>query len=683
MPVRITLSILLLSGILISCNQKNEEESTFHLQDVFVEILDSTLQGYEGVYYYENILKLDSAMRTFKAVTLDDKFNYYRYAIGYYLHTAKDYGAAIRYSDSTFNLVNQHGGPEKHLWLGALVYYGLGEIYLNMGRFSESYAYFYKGKTLAEKTNRPCAINDYNFLLGFVLYKQENYELAAYYFKASIDNLSDCDNQFQFVYRQQEALNNVALSYLKASDYENAATYFFRGLSYISNKQKEGIINKERADIAKGVIYGNLGQLHAANNLTDSARYYYKKSIAINHRSSGDIKDAQLNLLHLAQLHLRENQPDSAGILLAEVSHSMQEVPNQNAMMKYHQLKAMFFDQTEKRDSALHYFKLYLDDLQNDISNKKGFFSFNITNELKNIEKDFAVKTLRQENRLKIVYLIILFLVLASLSVITLLIMRNNRRSKSHIKDLELLNNAVTAQKQQLEKTLQLLAQKSEEKDHLLRVVAHDLRNPISAVYSLSDILLKENSFADEPTNFIQLIQKSSFTALELINELLDDNALNIIANRKTHNLKGIVSHCIDVLKMAASAKNQHLVFKQTDGEIWVNVNEEKMIRVICNILSNAIKFTPDGKQISVKLKREPGFAVVAITDQGIGISESMLPHLFSRFTTARRTGTAGEKSFGLGLSICKQIVDAHGGTIDITSVLNSGTTVTIRLPEA
>lgn len=681
MPFRVLL-LLLIPIVFARCSSENSERP-HRLKDVFVEILDSTLEGYEGVYYYENFLKIDSALKTFNDVTFDEKFSYYRYATGYYLHTAKDYVRAIQYSDSTFNFINRSGGPQQHLWETALVYYGLGEIYLNMGRYNESYAMFHKGKTFAEKTNRSCALSDYNFLLGFVLYKQENYELAAYYFKSSIDNLADCDNQFQFAYRHQEVLNNIGLSYLKAKDYNNASKYFFLALEYIALKEREGIIDNERADIARGVIYGNMGQLQTARNNIDSAKYYFNKSIYVNNRRNRDVKDAQLNMMHLAELHLQKRHTDSAALMLTEVEQSMFNVPNDNAVMPYHRLKAIYFQQTNNNDSAFYYLKRYAAEQQKDIEEKKELFSFNIANELRNIENNYAFKSLKQENQLKIIYLSVLGLIIAFLSAIILLIMRNHRRSKAHIKELEILNNEVIKQKQQLENTFQQLAQKNMEKDHVLRIVAHDLRNPISAIYSLSDILLKENNFEQEPANFIQLIQKSAFTSLELISELLDDSSIGFIVNRKNCNLQTILLHCVDILKLKASAKKQRIIYGETNADIMVHVNEEKIIRVICNLLSNAIKFTPEGKKITLSTTTSENFAVVEIADEGIGISDELLPHLFTRYSSAQRTGTAGEKSFGLGLSICKQIVDAHGGEITLTSVLNEGTTVTVKLPLA
>jgi signal transduction histidine kinase len=107
----------------------------------------------------------------------------------------------------------------------------------------------------------------------------------------------------------------------------------------------------------------------------------------------------------------------------------------------------------------------------------------------------------------------------------------------------------------------------------------------------------------------------------------------------------------------------------------------EKLHRVISNILGNAIKFSPLQSYIMVNLKKEGSCAVITIADQGIGIPGEKQPYIFDRFTSASLPGTSGEQSLGLGLSICKEIVEEHNGTIHFQSTKGKGTTFYVQLP--
>ncbi len=112
-----------------------------------------------------------------------------------------------------------------------------------------------------------------------------------------------------------------------------------------------------------------------------------------------------------------------------------------------------------------------------------------------------------------------------------------------------------------------------------------------------------------------------------------------------------------------------------------VSIDNEKMWRVISNLIANVIKFSPHGAVIEVRLTEKPGYAVVEVEDHGLGIPEEVKDKVFDMFTEARRTGTAGEKSFGMGLAISKQIVQAHGGKIWFESKPGKGTTFFVELP--
>ena len=116
------------------------------------------------------------------------------------------------------------------------------------------------------------------------------------------------------------------------------------------------------------------------------------------------------------------------------------------------------------------------------------------------------------------------------------------------------------------------------------------------------------------------------------------------------------------------------------DAPEEILISREKIWRVISNLISNAIKFSAKGSVISVSIKDLKSDVEIAVKDQGIGIPEGMQTKVFNMFTEAKRPGTAGEKSFGMGLSISKQIIDNHDGKIWLESKSGKGSTFYIRL---
>jgi len=149
-------------------------------------------------------------------------------------------------------------------------------------------------------------------------------------------------------------------------------------------------------------------------------------------------------------------------------------------------------------------------------------------------------------------------------------------------------------------------------------------------------------------------------------------------------NLISIIKSAVTKVEMTASNKNQHLncIF---DGRqrIMSIIDKDRIDQVLLNILSNAIKYTPEGGRIDIDAFKEDNRAYIIISDNGIGISEKEIPRIFERFYRVDKARSREMGGTGLGLSIAKQIIEEHNGTIGIESQLGKGTKVTISLPLA
>lgn len=213
----------------------------------------------------------------------------------------------------------------------------------------------------------------------------------------------------------------------------------------------------------------------------------------------------------------------------------------------------------------------------------------------------------------------------------------------------------------------------------MLKVVAHDLRNPIGAMTSIANLMLDDGPRSDNDRMMLDLLKTSGENSLELVNDLLLMHTRSEELIKEAVDMYELLEYCVELLEFKAKEKMQQLIL--TAAHVLIRVNRGKIWRVISNLITNAIKFSPNGARIQVLMEVKPDKVQIRVKDQGIGIPEDMKDKIFDMFTISRRAGTAGEQSFGLGLSISRQIVEAHGGTIWCESAPGNGSTFYIELP--
>ncbi|KFE63716.1 sensor histidine kinase [Hyalangium minutum] len=220
-------------------------------------------------------------------------------------------------------------------------------------------------------------------------------------------------------------------------------------------------------------------------------------------------------------------------------------------------------------------------------------------------------------------------------------------------------------------------------REELLAIVAHDLRNPLAAVTTSTEIIRRTLPIAVPPLleSRLNSIDRSAERMNHLIQDLLDlarFQAGTLVLRQEHHGAKELLQEVLDSHAVLASEKALRLHLEPAGQEARVRCDRERMMQVFSNLVGNAIKFTPAGGQIILSVDSHPAGVVFSVRDTGPGISSEHLPRLFHRFfqvEPARRNGV------GLGLSIVKAIVDAHGGTISVESALGQGTIFRFALP--
>ena len=219
----------------------------------------------------------------------------------------------------------------------------------------------------------------------------------------------------------------------------------------------------------------------------------------------------------------------------------------------------------------------------------------------------------------------------------------------------------------------------------LLATLSHDMRSPLSGIMGFADVLFMGPNRTPAELENISLIKQSGQMLLSLVNDILTVSKQQSAPSDlelKPLALEPLVTRSVALFQGIATRKKQSITFTTTTDRTTVAGHSEALTRVFNNLLSNALKFTPEGGKVTVSLVASPpDHVAVVVSDNGIGIPPDKLVHLFDRYTRVSQSGTAGEASTGLGMSIVREFVDAHKGQISVTSRPGQTTEFRIIIP--
>lgn len=248
------------------------------------------------------------------------------------------------------------------------------------------------------------------------------------------------------------------------------------------------------------------------------------------------------------------------------------------------------------------------------------------------------------------------------------------------------LNNELNNLARELHKKNAQLEQLNRLKNDFIGMAAHDLRNPISSIYSFTDFMLESDGVLD-PSDLLMIletIKRSSEFMLNLLNELLDVVKIEsgkLELNMSLTNLDQLLYKNIELNSVIASKKDIALLCNIPQKLPLISLDALKIEQVLNNLISNAIKYSHSNTKVSVSAFATEKSIVVTVQDQGQGIPKEELDKLFIPFSKISVKGTAGEKSIGLGLSIVKRIITGHKGRLWVESEVGRGTSFHFSLP--
>jgi signal transduction histidine kinase len=510
----------------------------------------------------------------------------------------------------------------------SLIYNNIATVYGNSKNYNKSLLYLNKALLIAEKTNDSVGVTIRLNNIGDIYLQKKEFKKASQYFIRALKKNIQLNNRFG----QAINLTNLGIAFINLKSYS-------KGIEYINSSMK---------------IHGSKTDFYNTYNIHELGRVHYL--MALQERNPKTKKN------HLLQ--------SDEYLKVAIQQFKRLEVLNE-AQESY-----LFLSKTNKELSnykeALQYFKKY-------VAIKTSIFSKETHIKIANIEaereiglrdKKIEIQNLKIKSEARKVYLLF-----TSTGAVLLLLglffwlYISKRKANSQLNDKN-----------------KIISNINKQKDKFFSIIAHDLRGPFNGFLGLTELLAEEiDAMEKEEIQFAATTMRSSAKNLNsLLENLLEWSRMEqgLIPFEPQENiLLPVVNECIATLEAAANKKEIKIQTHITE-EINVFADNNILHAVIRNFLSNAVKFTPKGGTIRIQGKENDQNTTISIKDSGIGMNSKILDNLFRLDVQTNRKGTEDEPSTGLGLILCKEFVEKHGGKIWVESEEGKGSTFYFSFPK-
>jgi len=539
------------------------------------------------------------------------------------------YDKALDNFEKSQQLFGESGDSSKQA--KALMNIGIVHDYLQnlpmaISFYEKALSYFSRKKELP-------GIADCKLNIAIVLSKQQKFQQACEYLLSAAEIYSKKGNTTY----QAAAYINLGLTYKKMGDYERAIEYHNKALALWQQADDQYHIS---------YYYMNMGEIMLDLKKIDKAGEYLRQA---------------------EKLALKTGSKD----LLAKTYEFLSDY---NAARKNYALAYTYLDkskqlndsilnaETTEKVSQIHY--------QYEIARRDADNS--------NLVKENLDKELKIQKKNYFLYLLTGILLIIGILVIFLV---NQNRIKHRVnKQLEEKNRLIIKQKDELVKL-------NASKDKFLTILAHDIKNPLSSIHGLSEMWVTDHDSLTEQEKmfFAKDIHTLSTNLFEIINTLLtwSTSQSGMIACRpKAFLVSDLCRRAVRNLQAVAKQKDI-LIVSKADEKLLVMADENMILSVVHNLVTNAIKYSHPGKSIHIEARQADTMVQVSVIDSGIGLSDESMEKLFRYDQHFLNKGTAGEAGTGLGLILCKDFIEKNGGTISVESSLNQGSRFTFTLPLA
>lgn len=660
-------------------SHKHERDHTGYVEPIKAR-LDSLVFG---GHLTEGMALLDSIYVALPNPGIGDRYE--RLARLNYIYDVirRDYVKALLYADSMSYVISEH--KDKYPDQYAHTLFSKGDALLRLKHYGKAFGCYYEGRRFLRQRADSCGMSNFTNRLANIRFHQGRYlDAAGYYKEASLEHAfcTDRTDFYRYFAEGQGFINSIGLCYERNGMPDTALYYYRKALEFIQGNETfyPHVGEQNYVAEAKGVVFGNLGGVYLRLKDYGNAEIYLKEGIRLNDRPDRPIRDAQLTKEKLAALFIEMERYGEADSMLRDLRRSLDTISNDECELRWRKRLWIYYDRTMPNGARAYAALLdYLRLKDSTDAVRRDLYAADFVPEFQILDQEYRVALLNKEDEQKTMFLWVAIVILSMSIIIGLLVWYDLRRSRRHVAKLTRLNQTIREQNIQLHRALTALEQSQEDNTRMMKIVAHDLRSPVGGINMIVATLLHEGGHTDDHRGMLQLIRTTSTATLELIGQLLHVHGRKENLKLDPVNLHLLLQYCVDVARFRATDKEQRLIL-ETEPVVMM-LDRERIWRVLSNLIGNAIKFSPDNSVVMIRMTTETDAALIEVEDNGIGIPDGIKDRIFDMFTDAKRPGTSGEESFGLGLAISKQIVEAHGGRLWFESSVDRGTVFRVRLP--
>ena len=615
-------------------------------------------------------------------------------------------------TDSLINLLSTKSGTGK---VDLLLEISQSRWFIS---FEESMDYATTAYQLASELNYPEGKADALNRIGNVHYFLRNHSNVVDNYNMALE-IADSLNDFR---RMGVYLNNIGLLYRELQQYDSSEVYLLRALRAKEEFGDKELISSTLNNL--GHLYSDIGRYNL------SLEYFVRqldileetrelRTLAIVHRQTGEVfyrqKRYNESIRHYkSSLSYAAEMPDSFLIAFAHnligqsllamdepdpaierINKSMDlaaSIPSESLIRNNYNLLYQYHKKTGDHKTAYDYLVRYSSlkdslrnqDMADQIKQLEGIFETGKqNNRIELLQKENQIQDMqlnRQKNlKISLIALVIILLVFKLIIFYRFrTIKQTNRLLKQKIGELEKTNDKLRISSLALE-------QLNATKNRFFSIIAHDLKNPFNALLGFSEMIAsKFNQLKEEEIReYISIVHQSSQNLYKLLENLLKWSAAQTGTMHylpEQFDLISLIHSEINFYRMSAGRKQISISAKLPD-EMIVNSDKLLLSSVLRNLIDNAVKFTPKGGSIEITALDKNGEVIVEVSDTGIGIPYDIQKKLFIIDGDICRKGTNNEEGGGLGLILCKELIEKAGGRISLKSEPGKGSTFWFALP--
>lgn len=497
----------------------------------------------------------------------------------------------------------------------------IGNIYLQLGEYYKALEYYIKSLNIKIEIRDENGIGNTHSNIGTVHLQLSNYNIAIENYKKALDLAEKTKDK----YVEGNVLMNLGVAYEKMDDHEKALEYYKKCLATRKDMEdKHGM----------ALVINNIGvSLYSTKGLAEAMKYF-RKCLKIQKELNYPFGISE-TLSEIAEFHYKDGKYNEA----LDYLEKSQKIADEGDFKTQQEMCSLFLSKVYFK---LNQFEIAYKHLENHLSIKEELFHDNSEARIKNLQIVYETESERKVSEFY--------------------------RQKSI----------------ELTKLNERLEEINKQKNEFLGIASHDLRDPISSIHQIAEILKEENIKlnAHEIIEYSEGIIKLSDKLLGLLKNLLNVNRIesgNYNYTFEKININNVVQEIALMYKNSAEEKNIEVKIEGTIRPLNLKADKYSIGQILSNLISNAIKFTYPGKNVFIRTYEKDKKVVVEIEDEGQGIKQTEMAKLFEKFAKISSKPTGGELSTGLGLSIVKKLTEIMKGTIAVTSELGKGTKFTLE----